>query len=154
MELVLTKWRKYGIAGKIGTILLTSEDPTVPSLRLAYAQNTSFPLEFALNDADVRQGHGRPKHYYSKADKVMISSLTAIKIQLQADILIVNCCSSFHTLMLELAGEGCGADPQIDVECLNRIEDPRFRICCSNEQNGVCAQIWAEHKKNAPALKS
>lgn len=152
MELMLLKWQTYGSRGKVGTILLTSEDPTILSLRLLYTQNSSFPLEFAVLPHDTQQGTGRPRYYRDKADAVMIASLTAIKLQLKANVLVGNCCSNFHTIIFDLVREGCGADPFSHHLCLNDeldMEDTTFRICCGRRKGTICEQLWADQASAA-----
>jgi hypothetical protein len=151
MELMLFKLHQHGTPDKRGTILLTSEDPQVLPLRHAYVQNTSFPLDFLINDRDVQPGTGKSTRYYDRADAIVISSLVVIKLQLFSNVLVGNCCSNFHKLLFELVSEGCGADPHVVSECLNGIEDPRFLICCGWTKEGTCQQIWAEHRARGSA---
>ncbi len=157
MERVVSKWRKHQVSGKRGTILMTSEDPNILPLRLSFVQNESFPMEIVVNTKDVQQGHGRPKWYEDNADAIMISSLAAWKMQLQSNVLVGNCCSNFHLLLFEMMRAGCGADPNYytELECLNEVDDPRFRICCERTQDAMCASIWAHHKAltNVTAIK-
>jgi hypothetical protein len=147
MELIVLKWKQFGSSDKKGTILLTSEDPSVFSLRLSYANNMSFPFDFVVNDMDKPQGHGSPIGYYD-ADAVMISSLTVLKLQMQADVLLVNCCSQFHSMLRDFVQEGCGDNPAKHYECLDQMEDVRFRICCGTNKGGDCEHIWADHRKD------
>jgi hypothetical protein len=145
MELVLAKWRQHGIPNKRGTVLLTSEDPHILPLRLNYAQNKSFPLDFVVNLRDAQPGTGDSANYRNQADAIMISSLVVLKLQLFSNVLIGNCCSNFHGLLFDLVREGCGADPDMNFECLNEMEDPRFRICCGWTKEGLCQQVWEDH---------
>lgn len=146
MELILLKWTRHSVPGQRGTILLSSEDPRILPLRHAYTQNSSFPLDFVILERDVQPGTGKSTSYNDRADAIVISSLIVLKMQLMSNVLIGNCCSNFHGLLFELAGEGCGANPDIHMECLNKMEDPRFRICCGWTQGGECQQIWKDHK--------
>lgn len=152
MQLMLLKWHQHGSQVKKGTILLTSEDPNLAALRLAYAKNNSFPLDFVVNEMDRPQGHGAPPDYVD-ADAVMMGSLAVMKLQMQANVLVLNCCSQFHSMLRDLVQEGCGADPELHWECLNEIDDPRFRICCGHTKQGVCQQIWENHRKNAANME-
>jgi hypothetical protein len=135
------KWEKHGDSKKRGTILLTSEDENVLPRRMPFAKNNSFPFDFLVNDNDVQPGNGLPRTYLDRADAIMISSLTAIKIQLQASVLVGNCCSNLHSMLFDFVRDGCGADPDIEFECLDRSEDERFRICCGWTSGPVCQRI-------------
>jgi hypothetical protein len=114
-------------------------------------------LDIIINPNDVLQGHGRPKWYEGNADAIMISSLSVLKLQLQANVMLLNGCSNFHLLLLEMMKAGCGADPNYfqELETLNEIQDPKYRICCARSQDNICASIWTEHnaKTNVTAIK-
>jgi len=135
------KQEKHGNPHMRGTILLTSEDESVLPLRHSYENNRSFPFDFVVNEQDVQPGNGLPRTYRDKADAIMISSLTAMKIQLRSNILVGNCCSNFHSMLFDFVRGGCGADPNIQYECLDRIEDDRFRICCGWTKTTDCDRI-------------
>lgn len=141
----MTKLQQHGVPGKRGTIILTSEDPSILPQRLAYTKNTTFPFDFVVNERDIQPGTGKSTYFYDKADAIMISSLVVFKLQLMSNVLVGNCCSNFHNLLFELVREGCGADPNMDWECLSTIKEPRFRICCGWTKEGDCKQIWADH---------
>lgn len=147
MQLMRLQWQRYGSRGKRGTVLLTSEDPSVATFRHAYADNVSFPLDIVMNEMDRPQGHGAPPEFVD-ADAVMIGSLAVLKLQMRANVLVLNCCSQFHSMLRDLVQEGCGADPELHWECLNEIDDVRFRICCGRTKHGICQQIWEDHRNN------
>jgi hypothetical protein len=154
MELMLHKRQQHGVAGKRGTILLTSEDTSILPMRHAFASNKSFPFDFIVNEHDVQPGTGAARTFQEKADAIMISSLTAIKIQLQANVLVGNCCSNFHSLLFAFVRNGCGADPKVQFECLDKTQDPRFRICCAWTRTNECNVVRAAYFKNRTRRRS
>jgi hypothetical protein len=146
MELMTEMWRQYGSPHHRGTILLTSEDAKVLPLRLKYTQNLSFPLDIWVNHGDVQPDSGVPKMFRHNADDIMVSSLTAIQIQLQASYIVANCCSNFHSLLRTLVNEGCGRDPRVKFDCLDQSENLKYRICCAWTHDSVCEQIKRDHE--------
>jgi hypothetical protein len=154
MELMLHKRQQHGVAGKSGTILLTSEDTSILPMRHAFASNISFPFDFIVNEHDVQPGTGAARTFQERADAIMISSLTAIKIQLQANVLVGNCCSNFHSLLFAFVRNGCGADPKVQFECLDKTQDPRFRICCAWTRTNECNGVRASYFKNRTRRRS
>ncbi len=139
-------WQQHGLPDHRGTILLTSEDSRVLPLRLAYTQNASFPFDIWVNHADAQPDSGLPQLFRENADAIMISSLTALQIQLQASYIVANCCSNFHSLLRSFVGEGCGRDPNVTFECLDQSKNPKYRICCAWTVDSACDQIIQEHE--------
>lgn len=43
---------------------------------------------------------------------------------------IINCCSNFHKLLTIFLGNGYGAGPINNFECLQDNENPAYRVCC------------------------
>ncbi len=139
--------KRHGIPEKRPTILLTSEDESIIPMRIPYMQNASFNFSFVVNEQDRQPGGGRPERYEGQGDAVLISSLVAIQLQLQASVLVGNCCSNFHKLLFDFAAEGCGADPNIIYYCLNDMWDhPEFMICCGWYKGELCTQIRTDYQ--------
>ncbi|KAG7357533.1 hypothetical protein IV203_002221 [Nitzschia inconspicua] len=135
MELAMQQYRK-GVWGTNPSepvhLVLTSEEDTIMEQGKSYHENTTFPFTFVVNDKDPMQGSGFAsdlKEHHS-ADFVIVSSLLAIKMQLQAKHLIGNCCSNFHMLMVDFIRSSAGVVPNATFECLRDNEEQRFRMCC------------------------
>jgi len=115
------------------TVVLTSESKQVMEERFNYTEKEDFPFRFIVNDEDPRQGSGKPGNYRvsgSNADGVMLSSLTAIKMQMMSESTVLNSCSNFHMLMNSLLIMGCSKSKNNFVETLHRNDNPAFRMKC------------------------
>ena len=95
---------------------------------------------FILNHHDVTQDTGYLDEpvVNTTADRVMLSALSSLKLQLQSRVTLGNCCSNFHLLLKDLLWEGCGAFPTHNFQCLQDHADPRFRLCCSWDKSDEC----------------
>ena len=121
------------------SIILTTESPDILNAHRNYTINSSWPFEFIVNDADVGQNSGRPGDFgKGRADEVMLSTILALKMQLMAESVVLNCCSGFHKLMGEFLSRGCGASHTNHFECLQESEKPEFRMCCQHSQSEKC----------------
>ena len=157
-------------------LIMTTEDPQVFNDSLAYQKNRSFPFEFLVNSGDNLQGSGTPREISStQAEGTIASSLVALKFQLHASKVYLNCCSNFHVVLKGLLEAQCGvirhghgfvfgetATPRLSntttkidytslppppvATCLN-YEDtpPRYRICCPWSKN--CGSIRRKYLK-------
>merc|ERR1712176_523975 len=117
------------------TIILTSESSKILRSRFQFQRNNTFPFKFIVNENDVTQGTGRPNHFQKissniTSDEVMLSTVMALKMQLLGQSTILNCCSSFHKVILSFLRRGCGAVQMNHFECLQDNENPLFRLCC------------------------
>jgi hypothetical protein len=72
----------------------------------------------------------------------MISALVAIKMQLMAKYTVVNCCSSFHRMMIDMLRSGCGAVAKPEFRCLQEMEDAQYQICCSWDDDERCVKVF------------
>lgn len=137
-------------------IVLTTESASVMEEKDAFmadAQHVKklipFDFEFITNEFDIKQDSGnpqnnRPEHNLelkegeNNADQVMLSMVSSLQAQLLARYSIGNCCSNFHRILFELLDGGCGAAYQSGPECLQKNEDPEFRICCLWDNSEEC----------------
>jgi hypothetical protein len=120
------------------SIILTTESSDILSARRNFTNNTSWPVTFLINEADIGQNSGYPGDFGERADDVMLSTIIALKMQLMAEITIANCCSGFHKLMGEFLSRGCGAAKTNHFECLQENDNPEFRSCCQYSNNKKC----------------
>ena len=128
------------------TILISTEDPTIHEI--ASNQTNKYPFRILLNQNDSLQGSGRPSDFGGRGDEVMLSSLTALKLQLSSDFVVTNCCSNFHTLLMDLLFIGCGRRVTTGRKkrlhggmCIQEHTNPRYRICCQWSQSEQCSSI-------------
>jgi len=105
-----------------------------------------YPFRFIMNLGDVQPGSGRSTPNVT-ADDAMVSAMSSLQLQLGSSVVRANCCSRFHTIMLEFLSVGAGATLNINVQCLNDdTVDPHFRICCWNERS--CMEKRSKGLKN------
>jgi hypothetical protein len=100
---------------------------------MEWENRSDFPFQFVLNSADVSQGTGSPKNYGQNdtyTNDIMVHSFVALKMQLLSKHFVVNYCSSFHVLMMDLIKHGCGAFPPPTFHCMQELPDP-YWICCA-----------------------
>ena len=147
MQLATETWRdkiSWNITqGKRGSLIMTTEDKILFEKRLLYTKESGFPLDFVVNDKDPLQGSGLAKGYGESADRIMISSLLAIQMQLRAGSIYGNCCSNFHLMLFDFAKEGCGLTEK--ATCLQ--ETKCYKVCCSWRNDEGCDAIRKEHKE-------
>lgn len=73
------------------TIILTTEDRNViEEYKNFTLKNESFPFGVVINKDDIMQGAGDPKKFKGNQEKVMISSLVAVKLHMFSDTVIIN----------------------------------------------------------------
>jgi hypothetical protein len=118
------------------TVVLTSESKEMMVGRFAYTEKNGFPFRFVVNDEDVAQGSGQPGKFYENEgavtpDRVMLSSLTAVKMQMLSESTVLNGCSSFHKIMASLLKMGCGRSKNNYMEFLGKNDNPEFRMRCT-----------------------
>jgi hypothetical protein len=152
MQLADQQYQKYNHRNepfvpqrKIASIILSSESSTILSRRHNYTTSSKFPFRFVLNENDVGQGHGDPNRYETTsghanitASQIMVSTMVALKMQLMAKYSVVNCCSGFHRMMLDLLRSGCGVVTKPVFQCLQDMNDPQFHVCCGWEHTKRC----------------
>jgi prenyltransferase beta subunit len=155
MQLTRQQYEKYINATnqptKIATVILTSEQASIVARRHNYSTSTDFPFQFVVNEKDAGQGTGEPEQYGiisggPDADKIMLSTLVALKMQLMAKYTVVNCCSSFHRMILDLLRAGCGAAAEPEFRCLQEMEDPQYHLCCKWDQDEQCQQAMLKFR--------
>ncbi len=112
----------------IDKIILTSEEKKVVEGRLLYPKSETFPYEFIINNEDIGQGTGDPKHFKGAADEIMLSSLISIRMQLRSESLLLNHCSNFHKLIMDFAVHNCGV--QKYMETLVENDNPDYHLKC------------------------
>ncbi len=115
-----------------GTIVVTTESRTILDLAIASKNDTGFPFHVIANDKDVAQNTGNVDAIKKNnaGDDVMYSTFTSIQMQLMTGDTIINCCSNFHKLLAIFLGNGYGAGPINNFECLQDNENPAYRVCC------------------------
>jgi hypothetical protein len=148
---VWTNNKLFSSAETKGDIILTSEDRNILDASRQYQDNLSFPFRFIVNENDILQGSGNPKHFRDRSDDIMLSSIVAIKLQFYSKFSIGNCCSNFHLVLFDLLREGCGAVTDNEVMCLQEYPDPRYQLCCGWTKSAVCSQL-KEARKNETML--
>jgi len=113
------------------TIVLSSESKSVTNARFNYTQNSTSPYTFIVNDEDIGQGNGRPRQHKSlgMSDQVMISTLSAFKMQMMPETLIVNMCSNSHKMM-HMFYFGCGRKEDGYIEDMNNNDNEMFAYTC------------------------
>ena len=109
-------------------IMLSSESKQIINARLDYVNNSTFPYDFIVNEEDAGQGTGNPRQYHGAADRVMISSLISLQMQLSTESIVLNDCSNFHKLMLEQLRYECGY--QNYFETYRQNVNPKYRMKC------------------------
>jgi len=94
-------------------------------------------------------GRGEGKNSITPND-IMVSTLTAVNLQLRSGLTIANCCSNFHNFIREVRKyAGCG---EVNVEsmewvCLDQLEgelEP-LKICCFHNKNSGKCKSEANH---------
>jgi hypothetical protein len=160
MRIMAQYWKKYNLTQmnvlprkQMGNILLTSESSSVFDEQKLFMENRTlreglpFSPRFITNSADVHQGTGRAgprkrQHDTVSANDVMLSALSSLKTQLMARYTVGNCCSNFHNLLFDLLRGGCGIAHDGQAECLQKNENPEFRLCCYPKRDkGRCIRI-------------
>ena len=123
--------KEEGKETSIDKIIFTSEDPDLIKARLAYVKNESFPFNFIINDDDAgQQGGGNSKYFrLNDPDHIMLSTLISIKMQLHTKSIVMNACSNFHKLIIDLTLHDCGAHNYMEIYSQNR--NPEYRLKCS-----------------------
>jgi hypothetical protein len=149
MQLAVQQYTNYSTGtDKVASIVLTSEAASMMTHRHNYSTSSQFPFRFVVNVDDVTQGTGTPRRYRAKdAYLVMLSTMAAMKMQLMPKYSVVNCCSSFHQVILDLLRSGCGAVKSPDFRCLQETDDPRFHVCCEWNRDERCRRSFDDFRK-------
>ena len=122
--------RDEGKNASIGHIILTSEDKKIIQARTNFTKSKSFPFDFIINDRDAGQGSGFPKNFeVGSADNIMFSSLMSLQMQMRSESILVNGCSNFHKLIIDLVIHGCGSHNYLEEYQNN--DNPKFRMRCN-----------------------
>jgi hypothetical protein len=129
-------------SGTRGTLIMTTEDEQIFRQRLQYNETTGFPLDFIVNEKDSLQGSGNVGVFGENADDIMMSSLVAIRMQLNSGQIYGNCCSNFHLMLFDFVHEGCGLTTK--ATCLQETED--YNVCCAWTRTEECDDIRREHQ--------
>ena len=130
------------------SIILTSESPDVFKAQRSFQENIgtsqsdiSFPFKFVTNAHDILQDTGHPSQMSGNETKeeILVSSLSSFKIQFYAKYNVGNCCSLFHTLLIDFLKGGCGASDSGHLPlCMQDHEEERFQICCAWTKSERC----------------
>ncbi|GFH56979.1 hypothetical protein CTEN210_13456 [Chaetoceros tenuissimus] len=123
------------------TIVLTSEARDILDARFNYTKNESFLFRFIVNEEDVTQGVGNPRHFKGidrfnetkkwGADEVLLSSLVTVKMQMLPETLVINGCSNFHRNVLwHFRRMGFTKLKNVHTETLIMNQDPKYRMTC------------------------
>lgn len=157
VQAVTSVWKRHKHAdNKTANIILTTEDERVMNDMKQYTSNsTSF--RFITNKRDVMQGTGVARDFDNNnknvtADDVMLSSVAALQLQLLGKYAVGNCCSNFHNLLFDFVREGCGAARDAVAVCLQELEDPEFRVCCSWDKSEECTAKRLATEQNKTVL--
>ncbi len=137
----------------IANIILTSEQASILTRRHNYNTSSNFRFRFVVNENDAGQGTGDPNEYGASvggpnADAIMmVSSFATLKMQLMAKYTVVNCCSHFHRMILDLLRAGCGAVAKPEFRCLQEMEDPQFHLCCAWDKEERCQRALQKFRR-------
>jgi hypothetical protein len=152
MNVIVSVWKKHhSDSNAVANIILTTEDEHVMR-EMKKFDPTSIPFShrFVTNEKDVLQGTGVANDFEKSgnvtADQVMLSSLTALKLQLSSKYSVGNCCSNFHNLLFDFLRDGCGPAQDIIAMCLQELEQAEYRVCCAWDKSDEC-----EAKREASA---
>ena len=99
-------------------------------------------MGFIVNEKDSLQGSGNAKVFGEHAEDIMLSSLLALRMQLNAGHVYGNCCSNFHLMLFDMVHAGCGLTTK--ATCLQETED--YKVCCAWERNLECENMRMEYK--------
>ena len=98
-------------------------------------------FDFVHNNYDVTQDTGLVRSVdrnHTTADQVMLSSLSSLRAQLSARVVLGNCCSNFHRLMQILVRNGCSSDWDAEFVCLQHHPEEKYRLCCAWDKSDRC----------------
>ena len=161
MKVMTVIWRKkLGATHNTTNIILTTESQSVMDEMRNFdadlKQTVPFSYRFITNEQDVMQGTGLAKSFESgniTADDVMLSSVAALKLQLMARYTVGNCCSNFHILLFDFLRDGCGSSQAtVATTCLQEMEEPEFRVCCSWDKSEECRAKRQEADKQLSTI--
>ena len=163
MKVMTSIWKKNqaiaAVSNNVVNVILTTEDERVmEDMRRFNATSTLVSYRFITNKHDVLQGTGVANEFHGAndnitADQVMLSSVAALKLQLNAKYAVGNCCSNFHNLLFDFLRDECGAVQGAIATCLQEMDDPEFRVCCAWDKSEECTakRQAAENNKTKAA---
>jgi hypothetical protein len=99
------------------------------------------PFHFITNTFDLIQDSGNPtkmKDFSEPKEEILLSALASLKMQMNADLSVGNCCSNHHLLLFDYLQEGCGAAPDNIGQCMQDHDNPKFRLCCGWTKTDEC----------------
>ena len=147
MHLMDEIWKENGMSSANGTahILITSEIPDIMEKAHAFSTNEtylskiSFKPDWITNTNDIRQGTGNfrgqgVRRNRNKGGGIILSALSALKIQMRAAYSVGNCCSNFHQLIFNMLRGGCGMQPTNRGQCLQERKESIFQLNCYPKQ--------------------
>jgi hypothetical protein len=146
MHLMDEIWKENGMSSANGTahILITSEMPDIMEKAHAFSTNEtylskiSFKPDWITNTNDVRQGTGNlgkgVRRNGNKGGGIILSALSALKIQMRAAYSVGNCCSNFHHIIFNMLRGGCGMQPTNRGQCLQKRKESIFQLNCYPKQ--------------------
>jgi hypothetical protein len=126
-------------------VVLTTESQQIANEQQLFASGSSS-IRFITNHLDVTQDTGYFEVNFAAAnnasqatpDAIMLSALSSLKLQLKSRVTLGNCCSNFHLLLKDLLSAGCGGSPENTFQCLQRHQNPAYRICCAWDKSVEC----------------
>lgn len=146
---------ELSFSSKSPTILFTTESTAMVEARQSFVANHSnFPFPIASNFLDVTPDTGDVASLRSNAspDESLLSAFVTLKFQLLAPVTLGNCCSNFHVMLGDLMAAQCGAAPSNRFYCLNKLEDPSLRICCTWSKGCQQGKLKALNEWNVSSL--
>ena len=133
---------KSTINGVKPTLLVTTEDKHLfdSAAQVKSLEDGHSLFRAVYNPYDVIQGTGSVHEVRDlfSLDKVMISALSSLKLQLLPRFTLANCCSNFHALLRDLLTEGCGGFHSNVFQCIQDHPNKNYRLCCAWDRSVGC----------------
>jgi len=171
MHLMDEIWKESVMWSANGTahILITSEIPDIMEKAHAFSTNEtylskiSFKPDWITNTNDVRQGTGSVfgesvLRNRNKGGGIILSALSALKIQMRAAHSVANCCSNFHQIIINMLRGGCGMQPTNRGQCLHKRKEPIFHLHCwpkskRKEKSNRLAKLSAQFNRSSISVQ-
>ena len=115
--------------------------PLISSNMTHLKQSNMSPFHFITNTFDVIQDSGNPtkmKDFSEPKEEILMSALASLKMQMNAERSVGNCCSNHHLLLFDYLQEGCGAAPGNVGQCMQDHDNPKFHLCCGWTKTEEC----------------
>ena len=141
-------WHNHTNAFGPATVIVTTESISILKEQAEFAANSTFNRQigprFITNYRDVAQNTGSLEDLVEnewalqQADRIMLSAMSSLRLQLMTRVTLGNCCSNFFLLIKDLLSEGCGSSKANTLQCLQDHPNPKFRVCCSWDKTPEC----------------